>query len=113
MLTAKFKALQTKLDKLPHMRFVSISVDPEHDTPAVLKAYAQRFDADPALAVPDGPSGHHREDGGRGLQDAHRRARAPNAHDPTLVDIMHGEHFVLVDGGWHDPWVLSERSGGD
>ena len=30
------------------VRFASITVEPEVDTPAVLKAYAEKFDADPA-----------------------------------------------------------------
>ena len=30
------------------MRFVSITVEPEVDTPPVLKAYAEKFGADPA-----------------------------------------------------------------
>ena len=30
----------------PNLRFISVSVDPEHDTPQVLKEYARKFDAD-------------------------------------------------------------------
>ena len=30
----------------PKCRFVSFSVDPEHDTPAVLKEYARQYNAD-------------------------------------------------------------------
>src|SRR5690242_4893145 len=45
MLTAKFQALQTKLGKVP-VQYVSISVDPEFDTPQVLAEYAKRFSAD-------------------------------------------------------------------
>lgn len=33
----------------PKVRFVSISVNPEEDTPAVLKKFAERFGADPDL----------------------------------------------------------------
>src|SRR4051794_11464825 len=35
LLTAKFHALQKQLADLPRVRFVSISVDPEYDTPPV------------------------------------------------------------------------------
>ena len=38
--------LQEELGEKP-VAFVSITVDPKHDTAAVLKEYAQRFDADP------------------------------------------------------------------
>jgi len=50
ILTAKMAALQQRLgaDFGPRVRFVSVTVEPEVDTPAVLKAYAERFGADPA-----------------------------------------------------------------
>lgn len=50
VLTAKMAGLQQKLgaDFGPRVRFVSVTVEPEIDTPAVLAAYAQRFGADPA-----------------------------------------------------------------
>ena len=44
VMTAKMAALQQSLPS--QVKFVSFSVDPEHDTPAVLKEYAQRFSAD-------------------------------------------------------------------
>lgn len=48
ILTAKLAALQRRLgaDFGPRVRFVSVTVEPEIDTPAVLAAYAKRFDAD-------------------------------------------------------------------
>ena len=50
ILTAKMTTLQQKLgaDFGPRVRFVSVTVEPEVDTPAVLKAYAERFGADTA-----------------------------------------------------------------
>jgi protein SCO1/2/putative membrane protein len=39
--------LQHDLEAKPDVKLVSISVDPEYDTPKVLQAYAQRFGADP------------------------------------------------------------------
>ena len=50
ILTAKMAALQQRLgaDFGPRVRFASVTVEPEVDTPAVLKAYAERFGADPA-----------------------------------------------------------------
>ncbi len=50
VLTAKMATLQRRLgaDFGPRVRFVSVTVEPEVDTPAVLTAYAKRFDADPA-----------------------------------------------------------------
>jgi len=48
LLTAKMAMVQRKLgaDFGPRVRFVSITVEPEVDTPAVLKAYAGNFGAD-------------------------------------------------------------------
>ena len=50
LLTAKMALMQGKLGKDfgPRVRFVSITVEPEVDTPAVLKAYAEKFGANPA-----------------------------------------------------------------
>jgi len=50
MLTAKLVAIQRKLaaDIKPKVFFAAITVDPERDTPEVLKRYAQAYNADPA-----------------------------------------------------------------
>ena len=50
VLTAKMATLQRRLgaDFGPRVRFVSVTVEPEVDTPAVLEAYAERFGANPA-----------------------------------------------------------------
>jgi len=50
LLTAKMAMLQRKLGKDfgRRVRFVSITVEPEIDTPAVLRHYAKEFDADAA-----------------------------------------------------------------
>lgn len=45
--SAKMARLQQDFADDRAVRLVSISVDPEHDTPAVLQDYAQRFGADP------------------------------------------------------------------
>jgi protein SCO1 len=45
--TANMAALQNDFAREPDVRFVSISVDPEHDTPEFLRDYARRYDADP------------------------------------------------------------------
>lgn len=45
--SAKLAQLQTELTGEPDLRLVSITVDPERDTPAVLSRYAERYAADP------------------------------------------------------------------
>lgn len=50
-LTGGMKQIQSTLDRQPetaeHVRLVSISIDGEHDTPQILRSYAQAFNADP------------------------------------------------------------------
>jgi len=50
LLTAKMVGLQKRLgsDFGPKIFFVSITVDPERDTPEVLKSYAEAYKANPA-----------------------------------------------------------------
>ena len=47
LMAAEMAQLQSDLAYLEDVRLVSISIDPEHDTPAVLLQYAERFNADP------------------------------------------------------------------
>ena len=41
LMTARMLEMQRALLKTPEVKLVSVSVDPEHDTPEVLKAYAE------------------------------------------------------------------------
>jgi len=45
--SARLARLQAEFAAEPHLRLVSITVDPEHDTLAVLASYAERYGADP------------------------------------------------------------------
>jgi protein SCO1/2 len=47
VMTAQMRRLTQKVDRDARVRFVSISVDPERDTPAVLRDYATRYRNDP------------------------------------------------------------------
>ena len=46
-MTRQMQQLQIALPTSSHARLVSLTTDPTYDTPQVLKAYAQRFQADP------------------------------------------------------------------
>lgn len=97
LLTAKFKALQAKLGPAQGVRYVSISVDPEHDTPEVLAAYAEKFGADPERwRFLTGSLASIEQTVVRGFK-IHVGKPQKSETDPGLVDIMHGEYFVLVD----------------
>jgi protein SCO1 len=91
LLTAKMVQLQRSLKDVD-LRFVSFSVDPEHDTPAVLKAYAQKWAPDePRWALlstdvktlPSIAAGFH----------VTAEKNIPGELDP----IIHSSVFVLVD----------------
>ena len=80
-----------------HARFVSFSVDPTHDTPAVLQEYAQRFGAGDDWFFLTGPrdalyaligAGFH-------LSVAERAPEAAAADGGEL--ITHSDRFILVD----------------
>ena len=47
MMTATMRRITTKIDKSAPVRFVSISVDPQRDTPAALRGYASKVRNDP------------------------------------------------------------------
>ncbi|MFM8270351.1 MAG: SCO family protein, partial [Pseudomonadota bacterium] len=71
---------------------VSISVDPEHDSPEVLKKYGDKFGVDwNRWHFLTGPLETISEVVVKGFKVVLLR----EAKD--LMDITHGEHFVLVD----------------
>lgn len=47
-MSSQMHQVQSALASEPGVRFVSFTVDPAHDTPPVLAAYAKHFEADPA-----------------------------------------------------------------
>ena len=92
MLTAKFVQLQRRLAGVD-VTFVSFSVDPEHDTPEVLAAYARQWASDEprwtllATGAATLPA----------LVKGFRVTAAPS--EAGAVDpIVHSSVFVLVDG---------------
>jgi protein SCO1/2 len=89
VMTERMAALQSQLTQ-PNIRFVSISVDPEHDTPAILKQYANDHHAD--------ESRWQFLTGSKDVVFATARGmlmRATPAEGDT--PILHDEKFVLVD----------------
>jgi protein SCO1/2 len=55
MTTSRMNLLRRSI-RSPDLRFVSFSIDPEYDTPAVLAAYAGRWGADPRWLLLTGPT---------------------------------------------------------
>jgi len=96
-ITTRMRELsQTARQRGVALRLVSFSVDPEHDTPAVLKAYARRFDAE--LDTWSFVTGDHAVVS-RTVVDGFKLALEGRA-DAGAKDfgILHGSHLVLVDG---------------
>ena len=98
LLSAQMQSLQEPTKGLPNVRLVSISVDPDRDTPEVLSAYAGRFGADPDRWL--FLTGHRhavygliREGFKLGLQ------AAGEGHDghSEASQILHSLRFALVD----------------
>ena len=110
--SAKLARLQTEFAGEEALRLVSITVDPERDTPAVLARYAERYAADPArwlfLTGDKRAIYHLAKEGFRlGVVDPDdqqaRGALRFLAPAPALAThgskglIMHSPRFVLVD----------------
>lgn len=90
ILTANFTSLQTELDKdINNVRMVSISIDPEHDTPVILKRYLEKFNAQPGWDFLTGR-----------LEDITQMMKAFNAH---VSDKMGHRPLIFL----HAPGQLS------
>jgi protein SCO1/2 len=93
MITGKMAALQRKIHN-PAVRLVSFSVDPEHDTPAVLKAYASRFGAESGrwLFLSGNPADVYAVAAGM------KMTAEPQPQDKANP-VLHSTYLLLVDGG--------------
>jgi protein SCO1/2 len=92
-MTAKMKSLVERLRDEPRIRFVSFTVDPEHDTPEVLLRYAREHGADGArwsfLRIEKAGLRRLAREGFKlAVEDGGAGAAEP---------ILHSTRFVLVD----------------
>lgn len=96
VMSATFAGLRTRLGRDGEgLRLVSISIDPEHDRPSVLKAYAARFAAEPAWRFYTGTAA----DVGRVLQAFEAAAGDKSNHRPfTLLRRANSTEWVRLDG---------------
>lgn len=98
LMSNKMQSLQKKFAHEPNLRFVSFSVDPEYDTPEVLKQYAERFEADPGqwLFLTGEKSKIYP------LAEQHFHLGVVEIPQNECVEneqpIMHSTKFALVDG---------------
>jgi protein SCO1/2 len=92
------------------VRFLSISVDPEHDTPDVLAKFAEVYRADaPAWRFATGPV----DDLERVVVQGFRTGLTRSAKRAEVGDIVHGEKFIVVDRRGDIRGFLSTETGHD
>jgi len=97
LLTRSMGQLQERYDAtgVDGIRLVSITVDPEYDTPDRLREYAAAHGADPRRwEFLTGPEPQIRELVERGFKTAMGVPESANG----LIDVAHSGKFVLVDG---------------
>lgn len=91
MLSSRLSDVQKALGNAPEVRLVSISVDPEKDTPEVLKLYAQRFQASERWLFATGDKAHI-------YALARDGFKLPIADAPAEGGVItHSTRLVLVD----------------
>ena len=91
LLSAQMGTLQAPLAQMPDVRLVSVSVDPERDTPRLLSDYALRFGADKErwLFLTGEKAAVYRM-----IREGFQVAVED---DPKSDQIMHSLRFALVD----------------
>jgi len=96
LLSKRMEKIQKRTRQLgPAFHLVSFSVDPEHDTPVELNAYARRFHANPrGWSFLTGPLADVQSAVTDGFKIYFGKEKAENA---DFMTIVHGEHLVLVD----------------
>ncbi len=115
LMSARFQELHGRLeadDRLENTRLLSITIDPEHDTPEILRAYGESLGADfetwtfatAAPEVIDGvTSGFRLFRERNGVQLDHALATALIAPDGTVIEIWRGN-------GWTTDTVYERTS---
>lgn len=115
LLTRQMRTLQEELRRTgllgSQVHLLSFTVDPARDTPAVLRAYAARYQADPSAwrfltgredeVVPLIVEGFH-----LGVEALPPRKASPERGQDAAVhedsyEVMHSPRFVLIDRQWH------------
>jgi protein SCO1/2 len=91
IMTNNMRAVTPKIDKDAPVRFVSISVDPARDTPAVLSAYAKRNRNDPRWTFLTGDLGAIVDLSINGFK------LAANNPAPGAEPLLHSGKFAVAD----------------
>ena len=78
--------------KIPHARLFSISVDPEYDKPEILKAYAEKFNAEARWRFLTGTRAQVTH-----VNQAFQQAYEQQKSEGDAPNILHSQKFILVD----------------
>ncbi|MEC7948543.1 MAG: SCO family protein [Myxococcota bacterium] len=101
LMTTQMVALQRALPARPfggpRLQLVSVSVDPMHDTPPVLQAYAERYGADlgPWTFLTGSPGDIS------ALSEGLAQALVARPTDDEAPDITHSQRLLLIDPSGH------------
>lgn len=95
LMSTRMAELQKSLQGVDGVKLVSISVDPQHDRPELLKEYSKRYGAKPELWM--FLTGDQKQIFGMITKDF-KMGVSEAGPDPSESPIIHGTHFVLVDG---------------
>ncbi len=103
-----FSELGQRLGAGHHVHLVSVSIDPEQDTPARLREYAQRFDAGPQWSFYTGSL-----QASEAVQRAFHVFRGSKMlHEPTtLLRLAPGRPWVRFDGFVTSAELMDELRG--
>lgn len=96
LLTERMAGLRRRLASHGNaVHFVSFSVDPQTDTPEVLARYARERGADfPNWSFLTGPM----DDVRKVVVESFKESMQPVRDPGKPANVLHGSHFVLVDG---------------
>lgn len=108
LLTGRMRELAARLPEGSRARLVSISVDPEHDTPEVLRRYAAEQGADERWLFLTGPRAEL-----RALVRDGFLLPVEDQPDNAEMPVLHSDRFVLVDAagrirGFYSPLESGE-----
>jgi protein SCO1/2 len=98
LMTARMARLNRELPDDLAVRLVSISVDPEHDTPQVLQRYAESYKAPARWLFLTGGKDEMYRLSRQGFKLGIDIPPPPAPGAPAPEPILHSTRFVLVDG---------------
>ena len=115
LMTARMARLGRELPRDWKVRLVSFSVDPEHDTPAVLERYAESFKAPARWLFLTGDGRQIYRLSREGFKLGVDASPQPVGAE-TAEPILHSTRFVLVDGegrirGYYDAFDAESMKG--